>query len=107
MKPESKQREVLIHDELEANTLRRGIRFDELALIDAHRLALDWFIYEDEMELQVSDFNLKQRYILALLAFEFGAMFRTNNVDWLSSKSECSWDWITCNGKLQVTGLEL
>jgi hypothetical protein len=41
--PESERREglILIHDELEANTLRRGIRFDELALIDAHRLAFD------------------------------------------------------------------
>jgi hypothetical protein len=63
-------------------------------------------LYEDGMELLATSTNLGQRYILALLAFEFGDVFRSN-VDRLSSSMECSWDWVTCNGELKVTHLEL
>jgi hypothetical protein len=67
---------------------------------------LDWLLHEDEMKLQATSSNLGQRYILALLAFEFGNLFRSR-VDWLSSGMECSWDWVTCNGELEVTKLDL
>jgi hypothetical protein len=95
-----------IIQQLQRHVLKRGVKFDEMDDTDSHVLALDWLLYEDEMELQVSDFNLNQRYILALLAFEFGDLFRSQ-VDWLSSGMECSWDWVTCNGELEVTKLEL
>jgi hypothetical protein len=99
-------RETQIKHEIESNVLRRGITFDSLALTDSRTLALDWLLYKDGMALQASDFNLNQRYIVALLAFEFGDLFKSN-VDWLSNMAECSWDWITCNDQGKVTTLEL
>jgi hypothetical protein len=99
-------REAAIKDELEASILRRGIKFDELGLDDSRSLALEWLLHEDKMELQATSSNLGQRYILALLAFEFGDLF-ISRVDWLSSGMECSWDLVTCNGELEVTELDL
>jgi hypothetical protein len=58
------------------------------------------------MELNASEPNLGQRYILALLAFEFGDIFKSN-VGWLSNKTECNWDWVSCNSEGHVTVLEL
>jgi hypothetical protein len=95
-------RETQIKDEIEATILRRGLKFDELAVTDGRILALNfnWLLDQDEVKLQATSSNLGQRYILALLAFVFGK-------DWLSSSMECSWDGVTCNGELKVTHLEL
>jgi hypothetical protein len=93
-------RETQIKDEIEATILRRGIKFDELAVDDGRMLALNWMLDKDEVKLQATSSNLGQRYILALLAFEFGK-------DLLSSGMECSWYWVTCNGESKVTKLEL
>ncbi|KAL3797895.1 hypothetical protein ACHAWO_009768, partial [Cyclotella atomus] len=100
-------RETQVKAELEANVLRRGLGFDNLDATDGRTSALDWLLYEDGMELAATSSNLGQRYILALLAFEFGAMFRSNNVKWLSSSMECSWDWVTCNDQNEATKLDL
>lgn len=99
-------RKTQIQDKLEANVLLRGLRFDDLAVKDSRIAALDWLLYQDKMELQAASSNLGQRYILSLIAFEFGELFRSN-VEWLSSRMECSWDSVTCNDELEVTKLEL
>jgi hypothetical protein len=99
--------EKQITQQLQRGVLKRGAnKFDELDDTDSRVLALDWLLYKDKMKLQSTSSNLGQRYILALLAFEFGYTFRPN-VNWLSSMTECKWDWVTCNGELKVTELEL
>jgi Leucine-rich repeat (LRR) protein len=100
-------RETQIKLEIESNVLRRGITFDSLALTDSRTLALDWLIYNDGMGLQDTDSNLGQRFVLALLAIDFGEVFRSNNLSWLSNKTECNWDWVTCDDQGNVTVLEL
>jgi hypothetical protein len=99
-------REAAIKEELEARILRRGIKFDELGLGNSRSLALEWLLHQDEMELHATSSHLGQRYILALLAFQFGDLFRSK-LNWLSNKSECDWYWVTCNGELEVTNLDL
>jgi hypothetical protein len=85
-----------VEEIIEADVLSRGNKFSELSLQDSRRLALDWLLNEDLMQVTSTDFNLSQRYILALLAFEFWTMFQLS-MNWLSNKNECSWDGITCN----------
>jgi hypothetical protein len=99
------QRETQIKAELEANVLCRGVKFDELNPDVSRTSALDWLLHDDEMELQVTNPNLAQRYILALLAFEFGTVFV--GWGWLSNGNECSWDGVTCNSEGKVIKLEL
>lgn len=95
-----------VSHELEANTLSRGVKFDELAYADSRNMALDWLVDKDPLNTPSSDTNLSQRYVLALLAFEFGELFRSQ-VNWLSHQSECKWDWVTCNSEGEVTELNL
>jgi hypothetical protein len=42
-------RETQVKTELEANVLRRGLRFDNLDADDSRASALDWLLYEDGM----------------------------------------------------------
>jgi hypothetical protein len=50
--------------------------------------------------------NLYQRFILSLLAFDFGSDFRFS-VDWLSGTDECEWDGVTCDLTGKVIMFEL
>ena len=98
--------ETLIEEDLEASVLSRGVKFSELAETDSRKLALDWLLHDDEMQLDVPDLNLHQRYILALLAFNSGSDFRSF-VDWLSETDECVWEGVTCDANGEVIKLEL
>jgi hypothetical protein len=91
---------------IEANVLSRGNKFSELSLQDSRSLALDWLLNKDLMKVTSTDFNLSQRYILALLAFEFGIMFQSTR-NWLSNENECSWDGITCDEGQEVSEIVL
>jgi hypothetical protein len=91
---------------LEATVLSRGVKFNKTSSKDSRNVALDWLLKKDKMSKKATDFNLKQRYILALLAFEFGTVFRTYS-KWPSDKNECTWVGVTCNKKLEVIKLEL
>ena len=91
---------VAVQDEsikkaLESGVLRRNVKFDELPLSDSRNLALDWLLHDDEMLLDATDSNLRQRFILAMFSFEFGELFKSS-VDWLSSNDECEWYGLVC-----------
>lgn len=98
--------ETLIEQNIEANALRRGVKFDELPETDSRSVAMNWLLHEDEMQLHQLDSNLVQRYTLSLLAFEFGPDFMSS-VDWLSDADECTWYGVTCKVNGTVSKLEL
>ena len=74
----SLQPPISIRYEIEKNVLQRNVTFDGLEATDDRVLALRWITDTDPMELVASASNLFQRYILALLAFEF------SNLGWLA-----------------------
>jgi hypothetical protein len=83
------------------------MQFGNLSHTDSRNLALDWILNKDEMKRNASDFNLShQRYILAMLAYEFGTSFQSST-NWLSNVTECSWSGVTCDKKHVVSKLEL
>jgi hypothetical protein len=99
-------RDETIEEDIESNVLSRGVKFSELAETDSRNLALDWLLHDDEMQLDVPDSNLYQRFILALLAFNSGSDFRSS-VDWLSETDECVWEGVTCDVNGEIIKLEL
>jgi hypothetical protein len=62
---------VSIRNEIERNVLQRNVTFDGMEVTKTRFLALDWITDKDQMRLIPSDSKLIQRYILALLGFEF------------------------------------
>ena len=100
---------------LQANALERNASFDAIGKNDPRRLALDWILYADSVQLDVQDKRLTQRYILALLAFAFDSMAWTvpnatgledTHSVWLSSTDECRWYGVNCHAGT-VSGLVL
>lgn len=111
-----------ITEEVEKNVLRRGATFQDMTASDPRFLALEWILYDDEQQLEAFDFNLHQRYILALLAFSLDSIAWKNCGDsemadnetglcnmisvkddydeekapWLSGFDECDWFGVTC-----------
>lgn len=93
-----------IENSIESHVLQRNATFHFMSRTDPRFLALDWILNNDEMELKVSDSNLYQRYILALLAFRFSSLEWTN---WLTGTDECEWYGVTCDDDGTVIGLEV
>jgi hypothetical protein len=97
----SLQPSISIRYEIEKNVLQRNATFDEMEDTDYRILALDWVMDKDRMELGPSAPNLFQRYILALLAFEF------SNLGWLfGGNNECEWFGVECDMDGHVIELE-
>jgi len=70
--------------------------------------AANWLIIEDDMQLEASSGRLVQRYVAALLYFSLDGESWPNRTDYLSSKSECQWQCVTCNiGSLHVRKLDM
>jgi len=100
-----------------------------------YALAADWIVNYDPMQLGPRDANIAQRYLLAMLFFEWNGMDWTectptddpNDTDceatcydwlygdpfdcdkkrWLSNSHECEWLGVTCPEDRSVRGLEL
>jgi len=88
-----------ITNELEMHVLTGNKSFYEYSSMDTRNLALNWILKDDPMKLSASDSNLRQRYVLALLGFEF----ELSMPGWLSAESECFWTGVTChNGKVHA-----
>jgi hypothetical protein len=105
---------------IEETILKGDAKFDTMKINDPRLLALDWILNRDEMQHEPSDPNLGQRYILALLAFQFHSLTWTwcggNYSDaeatcsremdetdyteqyntWLSYTDECKWYGVSC-----------
>lgn len=114
--------------------VQRNATWDAMAPNDPRKLALDWIMHADEMELESLDKRLSQRYILALFAFSMdskawkfcgnhtGSSTKESDVDsctvrdetghernssfWLSNAFECNWYGVTCVDD-EVVGLDL
>jgi hypothetical protein len=95
-------RENSVSQDIEANVLPRGAKFSKLPNTDSRKLALEWLLHDDPMQLDASDSNLYQRFILALLAFESGGPD-----DWLSDGDECRWNGVSCDDGGKVIELNL
>lgn len=99
-----------VKETIEKAVLKRNATFSNMTKDDPRLLALDWLLLDDEMELEVGDSKLNQRYILALLAFQFDIYgwdtSETNGSLWLESKDECEWHGVYCVDS-EVIGLDL
>jgi hypothetical protein len=117
-------REARIRQMIEDNVLERNATFIDMKEADSRYLALDWIVNEDRLQLTVTDPNLLQRYILAVLAFSFDLIswecgmvkdldscnITDNYGDyslWLSRTDECAWYGVECDNSGVVTGLDL
>lgn len=65
-------------------------------------MALNWLLHDDPKQRDVTEAKLQQRFILALLVFEFGGP-----ADWLSEEDECEWNGVSCKGEVKVIKLDL
>jgi hypothetical protein len=111
-------RQTSIQQMIEDNVLERNVTFAGMKDTDPRYLALDWIVKYDGQRLSVSDPNLVQRYILALLAFsldlnswECGMVKDLDNCNttsydytdhalWLSRTHECFWYGVECEDGL-------
>ncbi|KAL3777772.1 hypothetical protein HJC23_008889 [Cyclotella cryptica] len=119
-----------IKTSIEGYVLQRNVTFHYMGQTDPRFLALDWILNTDKMQLELTDYNLYQRYILALLAFHFSSLEWTHcgnylnsetcsvserngmgnaekSLVWLSSADECEWYGVTCDENGRVVGLEV
>lgn len=134
--PQVSERETLGIESILANVVQRNATWDAMAPHDPRKLALDWILHADKMELENLDEKLSQRYILALIAFSMDSeawkfcgnhtsgSSRTKESDddtctvineagheenssfWLSNAFECNWHGVTCVDD-KVVGLDL
>eukprot|EP00956_Cyclotella_meneghiniana_P025586 scaffold53588_cov59-Cyclotella_meneghiniana.AAC.8 len=121
MKPTT-VRERQIRERIEEYALTRNVSFNDIDVSDPRRLALDWILYDDGMQLSVGDPNLVQRYTLALLAFAFdlyswdcgmvkeldscNTTYDEDYALWLTRTDECLWFGVSCDDGI-VTELDL
>jgi len=84
-----------ITNDLEHHVLAHNKLFNELPSEDVRTFALNWIIHDDPMKLSASDSNLHQRYILAILSFQYG--LDSSKYRWLSEDSECFWYGVSCH----------
>jgi len=71
---EDANRESDIRQKIETEVLQRGATFEAMDPNDPRHLALDWMLHHDDLRLKSEDEALKQRYILALLAFALDSL---------------------------------
>ncbi|KAL7518176.1 hypothetical protein ACHAWX_003034 [Stephanocyclus meneghinianus] len=91
--PSSHPSLMSVQDHLETYVLQRNVTFDGMGALDSRKMALDWITKTDPLQLDVSDVNLHQRYVLALLVYECS---EDNDLGWLSDNYECEWLGVTC-----------
>jgi hypothetical protein len=108
-------REVALSTVIEKSVLQRNAKFSTMSDDDPRILALDWILHADELKIDANDPSLKQRYTLALIAFQFDYLAWFNDamnvtsdgtLDWLSSTNECEWYGLSCRDG-QVTEINL
>lgn len=134
--PQVSERETLgIESYIQANVVQRNATWNAMAPNDPRKLALDWILHADKMELESLDEKLSQRYILALIAFSMDSLawkfcgnhtsgsstkesdddtctvideagHEENSSFWLSNAFECSWHGVSCVDD-EVIGLDL
>lgn len=120
---------------VETKVLQRNATWARMAPSDPRRLALEWIVHKDKLQLDSLDARLSQRYVLALLAFSFDSLAweycgnHTSPINgkeyevesclvenddgeeeehsvWLSSVDECDWYGVTCSNGV-VKGLDV
>lgn len=72
--PLSDREQSGIIEQLEVGVLQRGAVFANMTVDDPRKMALEWILHYDQMQLNSDDVNLYQRYILALLAFSLDSL---------------------------------
>ncbi|KAL7479269.1 hypothetical protein ACHAW6_007085 [Cyclotella cf. meneghiniana] len=91
--PSSHPSLMSVQEYIESNILQRNVKFDGMDALDPRKLALDWITKTDPLQLDVSDANLLQRYVLALLSYEYS---EDNGLGWRSDNTECEWTGVAC-----------
>mmetsp|Transcript_8965 Transcript_8965/g.18658 ORF Transcript_8965/g.18658 Transcript_8965/m.18658 type:complete len:745 (-) Transcript_8965:194-2428(-) len=94
---------------LEVEVLQRSAAFGDMDDNDPRKLALNWILNDDGMNLRADSENLNQRFVLTLLAFSlnFEALEHATidtltgseyvYSEWLSDTDECTWFGVTCS----------
>ncbi len=72
--PLTNREQAGIIEQIEAGVLQRGAVFANMTIDDPRRMALEWILHYDQMQLNSDDVNLYQRYVLALLAFSLDSL---------------------------------
>lgn len=74
---------------------------------DPNGEAIDWLIFQDPAQLDPCTDDLLQRYALVSFYFQTNGASWTDNAQWLSAASECSWTGISCtaNDSVQILSL--
>lgn len=110
-----------IIEQLEAGVLQRNATFANMTDYDPRKLALEWILHKDGLQLLSDDRELYQRYVLAEMAYaldstawkycgnhknytEEDCLFvdvykgiEEERKIWLSSTSECDWHGVICS----------
>lgn len=68
--------------------------------------ATEWIIATDTLELESSDRNLVQRWVLAVLYFQLNGE-NWSYTNFLHGIDECQWDQIVCDSEGDITGITL
>ncbi|KAL7517522.1 hypothetical protein ACHAWX_002440 [Stephanocyclus meneghinianus] len=102
----SSQKSLSIRNQIEKNVLERNATFENN---DKNLLsALYWITDIDQLQLDAADSTLYQRFVLALLSYEFRSDASSDGiVGWLSEKNECDWLGVQCNRNRYVNKLDL
>jgi hypothetical protein len=70
-------------------------------------MAFDWMLTTDT-DTDVCTYNtLEQRFAMATFYFSTGGDDWTSSKDWLSSDSECDWEFAGCNDDSELSELEI
>eukprot|EP00804_Cyclotella_cryptica_P013407 CCRYP_005172-RD/>CCRYP_005172-RD protein AED:0.04 eAED:0.04 QI:56/1/1/1/0.66/0.75/4/1306/620 len=98
-------RNTIIPQVIERDVVKRNVTLSNIASSYPLSQALNWILHKDEMQLEATDPKLAQRFTLALLGFQFDYLAWSYNYsqtdqssDWLTSKDECEWFGVTCEG---------
>ncbi|KAL7505227.1 hypothetical protein ACHAXN_002717 [Cyclotella atomus] len=129
-RPTTDREALHINDLIEKKVLKGNAKFSDMDKDDPRLLAMDWILHKDERQLDPYAPNLSQRYVLALLAFQFDYMAwtscggdytspevtcdvennETNAIEeysrWLTGTDECEWYGVSClDGKVRELNL--
>ncbi|KAK1748705.1 leucine-rich repeat domain-containing protein [Skeletonema marinoi] len=64
--------------------------------------ALQWLVYDDEMELDPAADHLQQRYLLMVIHFPSTKYASVDSRQWGSAVHECEWDEVQCEDKMNL-----
>lgn len=91
-----------IKEKIETDVLQRNATFENMTKTDPRILALHWNLHNDRMHAELSDVNLSQRYILALLSFLLDSLAWRNCGEYTPQSEDSDKNMSLINALLQL-----